>query len=147
MSNNLKNVLINGAHIWARNFTGREDLPYNPAGRRNFCVSLDPDLARDLREEGWNVKFPDPDSDRLPYLSVNVSYENYPPQIFKVTSHGKTLLDEDNVGTLDDDEIENVDLIIRPYQWDVGGRSGVKAYVKKMYVTIVEDELDAKYAD
>lgn len=147
MSNQVKNVLVNNAHIFRRNFAGREELPYNPAGKRNFCLSLEPDMAHELEEEGWNIKWPDPESDRLPFMSVNVSYDRYPPQIFKVTSRGKILLDEDTIGTLDEDEIENIDILIRPYCWNVGPNSGIKAYVKKMYVTIVEDELDARYGD
>ena len=36
----------------------------------------------------------------------------------------------------------NVDIIIRPYEWAPGA---IKAYVKTMYVTIEEDELEQKY--
>ena len=143
-SRNVNNVVIEGAHIWARNFKGEEHLPYNPKGRRNFCLSLDPDLAQEMIDEGWNVKY---DRDDIPYIPVAVSYDKYPPKIYKITSRGKTLLHEDMVGDLDEDEIVNIDLIIRPYCWDVNGNSGVKAYVKDMFVTIEENALYDKYGD
>lgn len=141
---NVNNVVIENAHIWARNFKGEEHLPYNPKGRRNFCLSLDPDLAQEMIDEGWNVKY---DRDDIPYIPVAVSFDKYPPKIYKVTSHGKTLLDEFTVGDLDDDEIVNIDLILRPYCWNVNGSNGVKAYVKNMYVTIQENALYDKYGD
>ena len=141
---NVNNVVIENARIWARNFKGEEHIPYNPKGRRNFCLSLDPELAREMVDEGWNVKY---DRDDSPYIPVAVSFDKYPPKIYKVTSRGKTLLDEETVGDLDDDEITNIDLIIRPYCWNVNGSNGVKAYVKNMYVTIQENALYDKYGD
>lgn len=141
---NVNNVVIENARIWARNFKGEEHLPYNPRGRRNFCLSLDPELAQEMIDEGWNVKY---DRDDIPYIPVAVSFDKYPPKIYKVTSHGKTLLDEETVGDLDDDEIVNIDIILRPYCWSVNGSSGVKAYVKNMYVTIQENALYDKYGD
>lgn len=140
----VNNVVIEGAHIWARNFKGEERLPYNPKGSRNFCLSLPEDLAQQMIDEGWNVKY---DRDDIPYIPVKVSYGKYPPKIYRVTSHGKTRLDEDMVGDLDDDEIENIDLIVRPYCYNVNGKSGVKAYVKDMYVTVAENALIDKYGD
>lgn len=141
------NIVIENGRIGFRNFSGKEGR-FNPAGRRNFCVFLDSDLARILETDGWNVRWlepRDPQEDKQAYLQVAVSYDNIPPKIVLVTSHGKTILDETSVNVLDWAEIKEVDLIIRPYNWDVNGKSGVKAYIKSMYVTIAEDEFEKKY--
>lgn len=143
------NIVIEDARIGFRNFSG-EAGKFNPAGRRNFCVFLEQELGEVLENDGWNVRWlkpKDEDDSPVPYLQVAVSFDNIPPKIVLVTGKGKTLLDESSVNILDWAEIATVDLIIRPYNWSVNGNSGVKAYVKSMYVTIVEDEFESKYYD
>lgn len=144
------NISIENARLIFRNFSGKE-TKFNPAGRRNFCVVLDDsDLVHRLEEDGWNVRYLQPRNegeDPQPYLQVSVGFGSIPPQIVLITGNRKTNLLEEDVSMLDWAEIENVDLIIRPYNWDVGGRGGVKAYLKTMYVTIVEDEFERKYRD
>lgn len=143
------NIVIENARIGFRNFSGNAGK-FNPAGRRNFCVFLENDLGKILQQDGWNVRWLQPKDEAdspTPYLQVSVSYENIPPKIILVSKKGKTILDDSSVNILDWAEIETVDLIIRPYNWDVSGKSGVKAYVKSMYVTIAEDEFESKYYD
>lgn len=142
------NITIEGARIIFRNFKG-EATQYNRKGDRNFCVVLDPEIADALAADGWNVKRKEPreeGDDPLLYLKVKVAFGNYPPIIKQVTSRGATQLDEDTVMVLDTAAIENVDLIISPYEYEVNGKHGIAAYLKKMYVTIQEDDLDKKYA-
>lgn len=143
------NIVIENAQIGFRNFSGNAGK-FNPAGRRNFCVFLEQELGKVLENDGWNVRWLQPKDeaeDPRPYLQVSVSYDNIPPKIVLVTKKGKTILDDTSVNILDWAEISSVDIIIRPYNWEVSGKGGVKAYVKSMYVTIVEDEFESKYYD
>lgn len=142
-------IVIEDAKIGFRNFSGNAGK-FNPAGRRNFCVFLEDELGKVLETDGWNVRWLQPKDEAdepKPYLQVAVSYENIPPKILLISGKGKTILDDNSINILDWAEIEEVDLIIRPYNWEVSGKTGVKAYVKSMYVTIVEDEFESKYYD
>lgn len=148
-------LIIEGARIIFRNFAGAASS-FNREGARNFCVILeDADVVDNLIADGWNVKYlkaRDEDESDTPYIQVTVNFDNIPPEVYTIMerTHGKrikTRLNEDTVDILDDVNIESVDLMIRPYHWTVQGKGGVKAYLKKMYVTIDPDPLASKYAD
>lgn len=149
-----KNIEIENARIGFRNFSGKESQ-YNPAGKRNFCVFLDNELAIVLEEDGWNVRWlPPRDEGDEPqgYLQVAVSFDNIPPKIIMITSNGQRIIDDESVSLLDWAEIDEIDLIIRPYNWTLHAgskneKSGVKAYLKSMYVKIVEDEFEKKWSN
>ena len=144
------NITIENARLLFRNFAGKEG-PYNAAGSRNFNVVLNPEDAEVMKQQGWNVRYlqpRDPEDEPLPILKVKVNMDgDYPPQIFQITSAGKTRLNKDTVANLDWAEFQNVDLVISPYHYEIHGRTGITAYLKALYATIVEDDLAAKYYD
>lgn len=143
----MNNITIENVRIGFRNFSGKEGK-FNPKGDRNFVIFLDENIAKELNNEGWNIRWLKPrneDEEAQAILQVKVMYGKVPPTVLLIGSKGKTLLAEDNINILDWAEFQNVDVILRPYQWEVRGNTGVKAYLKKMYVTLVEDELEKKY--
>lgn len=149
-----ENIEIENARIGFRNFAGKESQ-YNPAGKRNFCVFLDSDLAETLERDGWNVRWLRPrDEDEAPqgYLEVTVRLDNFPPKLVMISSKGLKRLNEGTVSMLDWVDIEEIDIIIRPYNWVIqegtkNEKRGVKAYLESLHVKIMENVFDKKWAD
>lgn len=151
MPPNDNTVLMEGVRIIFRNFSGKEGQ-YNREGDRNFAVLLDEVIANTMAEDNWNVKWLKPrgeDEEEAPqaYLPVSVNFKGRPPRIVLITSRGRSNLDEHSVDMLDWADIVNVDLIVRPYEWTVNQKSGIKAYLQSIYVTIDEDALELKYSE
>jgi len=151
-NNDVASFSVENAKIIFRNFRG-EKGQYNRAGDKSFCLVIsDPEMLDTLIAEGWNVKYCKPREEGEEhgdaYIPVKVKYDPIPPKIFLINGKGgkPTLLDEETVKSLDSADIENVDITVRPYCWEMNdGKSGVTAYVKVMYVTIVKDDFADKY--
>lgn len=155
---NVGNLEIENARIFFKNFEGRGSK-YNREGDRNFAVEIEnSDEAKMLIEDGWNVRISKPrDEDDEPryYIPVSVRYfEEHDdwrnPTIYIVSSGRKKIeLDANTVKCLDHSIISNVDLVIRPRQWqdEVSEEWKVKAFAKSMYITLDEDRFASKYAD
>jgi hypothetical protein len=140
-------VTIYNARLMWRNFSGNE-AEKNPKGNRNFCIFLEDDTAKEMESDGWYVRWLQPrDEGDKPQgvLSVKVAFGNYPPLLVIISDGRQTKLNEDTVSMLDWAEIETCDVVLTPYNYNVSGRSGVKAYVKALYATLKVDDLAKKY--
>lgn len=141
---------IDDARIIFRNFSG-EPSKYNREGDRNFALVIpNSDLAERLSEDGWNVKINDPreeGDDPFIYLPVKVKFNEKGPNVYLISGSRKNKLDEESVGILDDIDIRSVSMDIRPYDWEVNGKTGRAAYLQSIEVIQEIDRFAARYAE
>ena len=139
--------MIEDANVVWRNFSGKEGR-FNQEGERNFLITLSEDTAAHLLDEGWNVKRLKPRLDEEvgpPCIQIGVRFDKFPPRIVLLTDTSRVQLEEETIEVLDWATFANVDLIVRANVWNVNGKTGLKAYVQSMFVTIEEDALERKY--
>ena len=143
-----KTFLVEDARLIFRNFSGKEGQ-YNREGDRNFSVILDDKNAEIMLRDGWNVKYLESREEGqppTPYITIAVNFKQRPPRVVMITTGARTNLNQNSVDVLDWADIKKADLIARGYDWIVGDKTGTKAYLKSLFVTIEEDELERKYA-
>lgn len=134
-----KDILqIDDARIVYRNFSGMGSK-FNREGDRNFAVVIDEQETADaLLNKGWNVKIKPPrdeDEDPFMYLPVKVKFNDHGPNVYLKSGTRQVRLDEESVSCLDDVDIIGVDLDVRPYDWEVNGKTGRTAYLQSIRVT------------
>lgn len=146
-----RNITFENARITFKNFSGKGSQ-YNREGDRNFCIVIDNEaMAEELKADGWNIKQfrmteenPNPDY----YLPVAVAFRSeYPPVINIIKGKSMTQLTDETVYMIDHARIETCDICVRPYTWEVNGKTGVKAYLEEMYITLETSRLSEKYAN
>lgn len=141
---------VNDARIIYRNFRG-EGSKYNREGDRNFAMIIpNQELADELIAHGWNVKIKAPreeGEDPFMYLPIKVKFNDRGPHIYLMTGDRTNRLEEDMVPMLDDIDIYSVNLDIRPYDWEVNGKTGRTAYLQAMKVIQEIDRFAAEMAE
>lgn len=146
----IEDIVLENTRIIHRNFEGRAG-DFNREGDRSFSAVIAPELVDGLRAEGWNVRELPPregieGSEPLFYIPVRVNFEGTrPAKVFIVGKDHLVPIDPKDAKTLDTAEIVKVDCMLHPSKWERNGKSGVKAYLKDIYVTIREDVLASKY--
>lgn len=141
-------VQIDDARIIFRNFSG-EPSKFNRDGDRNFAVVIeDQDIADAFVKEGWNVRVKPPrdeDDEPFMYLPVKVKFNDRGPSVYLKTGDALNRLDEESIDCLDNIDILGVDLDIRPFDWEVNGKTGRTAYLQSIHVTQQVDRFAARY--
>ena len=152
------------ATITFKNFAGRGSR-YNKEGDRNFVWLIDdPELAKAMRDDGWNVKVYVNDDTLIPELvaegwedvglktnlrnaveyrlHVTVNFNtppNIPPVLIYTYANGvETRIYEDTAAELDGLFFESIDITIRPRWWqdDKTGEWRIKAYLKEARIRL-----------
>ena len=128
-----------------RNFRGAPDRFNRDGGKRSFTVVLTEDKARELEDEGFNIKWKEFDDGAVePRLKVMVRFDNVPPKIMIGTDPQRMVtLSEEDVGQLDNAELETVDLIVNPYRFE----DRCTAYLQTGYFVIAPDAFSDKYSE
>lgn len=147
-----KDILqIDDARIIFRNFSG-EGSKFNRAGDRNFALLIDDErIANALIERGWNVKIKAPREDGdspFMYMPVKIKFTEFGPSAYLTTGRKMNRLDEGSIDVLDKIDILNVDLDIRPYDWEMNGDTGRSAYLQSIHVTQrIDDRFASRYEE
>ena len=152
-----RNILqIDDARIIFRNFRG-EGGRFNKEGDRNFAVVIpNQEMAESLLNDtnqygaGWNVKIKAPreeGDDPFIYLPVKVKFNNRGPVIYLESGSNRIRLTEDTVSMLDEIDVLNVDMDIRPYDDEINGKPFRSAYLQSMLVRQEIDRFAARFAE
>ena len=110
----------------------------------------DQEQADALINEGWNVKIKPPrDEDDSPfmYLPVKIKFNDRGPNCYLATGTRINRLDEESICCLDDVDILSVDMDLRPYDWEVNGKTGRTAYLQSIKVTQEIDRFASSFEE
>lgn len=141
---------IENSRIIYRNFAG-VGSKFNREGDRNFAVIIPDEETKDyLVENGWNVKIKPPRDeyeDPFMFLPVKIKFNNRGPGIYVRSMDRITRLSEETVDMVDEIDIASVDMDLRPYDWEVNGKTGRTAYLQSIEITQNVDRFGARYAE
>lgn len=145
-------IVENGKFIFDTNFAGdpKKDR-FGSDERKANLVIPDIDLARELIDDGFNIRLTKPrvgeEEGFVPryFVKVKLNYKStWPPKVYLVTDDDKSvLLDEESVACLDDIWVDRVNAVLNRYE----GPNGKSLYVKSMevYQKVDDDPISAKY--
>lgn len=144
--------------ILYKNFSGAKS-EWNRNGTRTASIVIDdPEVAKILAEDGWNVKVRKDEDGEIQCYYIETVINFHPPfgepptiTMRMVDKNGKlisrTTLNENTVSTLDKLRIIDADVRLNAHEWNVQGKRGIKGYVDMMIVNVLEDPFVTKYAE
>ena len=134
-----------------KNFSGKKGVYFNSTGNPEFACVLPPELAEMMKAAGWNVKQfkakPEDEGEPDFFIKVKIGVNGRPPRMVMINSAGRLDIDVYGCQVFDYVRAKNVDITLRPYEYEFQGNTGISAYLNSLFVTVEEDELDRKYAN
>ena len=141
---------INNARIVYKNFSGKPSA-FNREGDRNFSLVIpNIEIADALKDKGWNIKIKPPrEEGDEPFITmpVTIKFNDRGPRVYLETGNNLVRLDEESICCLDNVDIVKVDMDIRPYDWEINGKTGRTAYLQAIKVTQEVDRFCQQYAE
>jgi hypothetical protein len=104
---------------------------------------FDEATGRHVESLGWPVKWRGPrqeDDEPMGLFTVAIWPNNprFPTKITLNAGGNVTELDESNMSILDVSDIETARVVVRPYNWTKGDRTGTKPILRELEVTLKE---------
>lgn len=128
----LTDITLEDVEIKFANFRGEADR-FSSYNNRGFHIVVPEDKVDSLKASGWNVKTLDRvfDDGPMELLSVTINLNGWIPQLVNEKGHSKTMDAEvcDGLYRKTKNQPFRASVVIRPYAWEIGDKSGVKAYL------------------
>lgn len=144
-----KKIVLEDVVVVYKNFSGAP-TPFNKkGGERDFVIDVPDNVVPELESYGFRIRKKPETEDYAAQnlLKIKVNMEsNWPPTIWLIKPNGKIQLDETTIQMLDLMNIVHADIVINPYEWNVGEDTGTSAYLREMYVEL-QDGLAMRYAE
>lgn len=131
----LQNVSFDDVKIVIRNFSGKESK-FNPPGRKNFRIVLSENTGALLKNSGWKIEKSNiVGGGSVFLLPVYARYsDQWSPEVVLVRDSRETKLTELTIPVLDKLVIQRADLVVTPYRWNAGEKTGIRAYLNSLRV-------------
>lgn len=147
----IEDIEIENANVkWGfSHFDGKADT-FNDEGDHNFTLVIPEEHAKQLMDEGWNIRTLEgrEEGDPPEYtLKVKISYRFEAPKVYIIKGKRKFRADESDLQDIKRTTCEQLDVIITPSRWVHGRDTGITAYVKEMYAKVKESRFSAHYSD
>lgn len=150
-------VIENTRFQFATNFAGDPEKDrFGSSTRKGAIIIPDENQALELLDNGFNVKQTKPSADWLAehseekyesryYVNIIMNFNStWPPRVYLIKENGEDVpLGSETVGMIDDIWVDNVTVVLNPYE----GRNGKSLYVKSMevYQKVDDDPISVRH--
>ena len=137
-------LVVKNARLYSHDFGGIRSVFHT----RSICIDIPEEIKDLLIEDGWEVKArisEDEKYDTRYYLPVKIQFNEYGPEIVKTGPNTPITYTEDNVDTLDDIDMTDIDIVVSPYRSD--RKPTISAFLRELRFKLSMSPLDYEEDD